>query len=627
MGRVTRTLLLIFITLVPAGLSYTQQTNLSSAPQTQPSASQTPAGAAQEKPEDVYRTSTVLKVTSRLVLVDVVATDHKGNFLTGLKQEDFALSEDGQDQKIGAFSFQSPAETGASASTFPEQSGPKYPVNLPPSVFTNIPKFSSSKTLNIVLLDGLNTTLGNQKYARQELLKFLEKIPADQPVAVYALASKLFLLQDFTTDPALLKKAVKHTDARSSPVVGDSIFNLPSGTLEQMPAQMQAQVVQFAQDNVTFQTDLRVHLTLAALNSLARALAGYRGRKNLIWVSEAFPITLLGNNGDLTAASDKGALNARDYSAEVTKTTNLLVDAQVAVYPVDARGLISNQIYSGLSNTSGTGEYMGRTMSGRSGKGGVASQQDRSNEEDRTSDELLGVHSTMNNVADDTGGKAFYNRNEIDNAMRKSMEDGSTYYTLGYYPANKNWDGKFRKISVRINNPGAKLRYRIGYFATDPQGYSKLDAKKRDLEFGEALNLDFPVSTSLLFQVQVLPPSEQTKNHVSVRFAVDPHQLNFDSQSDGLHHAALDCAVAIYSRKGQALDLKGNTARAALTDEQFGKVMKGHYPCNVQFDLAPNDYVFRVGVRDANSGLIGTANATLTVPAAGAQPAAQEKKQ
>ncbi len=102
---------------------------------------------------------------------------------------------------------------------------------------------------------------------------------------------------------------------------------------------------------------------------------------------------------------------------------------------------------------------------------------------DRESDDRMASHGTMNDLADRTGGRAFYNRNDLDGAVRDSITDGSTYYTLGYYPENKDWNGGFRNIQVKLKRGGVKLRYRIGYFAVDTATFAKLNPKRQDEEF------------------------------------------------------------------------------------------------------------------------------------------------
>jgi VWFA-related protein len=229
-----------------AGSSFAQpQAPVTPAPQ-----QATPASAvAPARP--VYEPATVLKVKTRLVVVDVVATDKKGNPVVDLKAEDFALAEDGREQKIRVFNFQHPTQATESQ---PDKA------TLPPNVFTNVPRYNVTNALNVLLLDGLNTKLMNQVYARTEMVKFLQKLPPNQPVAVYALGTKLWLLQDFTTDPTLLQRVINEKKI-SSPLLPDSQSFYPPSVIEQMPSYMQQQVKQFEEDTASYATDVRVRLT------------------------------------------------------------------------------------------------------------------------------------------------------------------------------------------------------------------------------------------------------------------------------------------------------------------------------------------------------------------------------
>jgi VWFA-related protein len=454
----------------------------------------------------------------------------------------------------------------------------------------------------VVLLDALNTTRTNQAYVRDQMIKYLEKMPSDQPIAVYGLTTKLRILQDFTTDPNALKTIIKSLNTKSSPLLNDPTGNgeaplFAPGVFDSMPQQMQQAVISFEQESTNAQTDMRVSYTLAALNAIARSLAGYPGRKNLIWLSEAFPLSI-----DPTMDIDGAGFSntsTRNYGPEIAQTADALMNAQVAVYPVDASGLVGSSFFSASNN--GTDKF-GRSVT-RGGRMG----QTLSNE----SAARFSNHGTMQDLAERTGGKAFYNRNDVDAAIGHSIDDGSTYYTLAYYPENKNWDGKFRKITIKVNHPGAKTRSRLGYFASDPRG--SLDPKKRDAAFGEALDLDFPISTGLIFEAAVVQPSTKTQNKLMINFAVDPHAITFDRKDDGLEHASVGCAVHVYSEKGKSLKTDVNGINAALKPDTFRKVMLGRFPCQEKIDLAPGNYVLRLGVIDNATGLLGTANAKVTV--------------
>jgi VWFA-related protein len=559
--------------------------------------------------------ATVLKATTRLVVVDVVATS-RDKPVTDLEREDFTLLEDGKEQEIKVFTFQQPIPS-ATASVVPAA------VKLPENFFTNIPRYNAdNQTFNIVLLDALNTTLPHQAYVRDQMIRYLAKMPEGQPLAIYLLSTKLTLLQDFTSDPAVLKDVVKKLSGKTSPLLdnpagGPDQELLPPGLADSglIPDSMLQSMMQFEQERTSFQTDLRVRTTLDAMSSLARALSGYSGRKNLVWVSEAFPIGI-DPNTELTGDVFAGT---RNYGPQVAEASQSLIDAQVAIYPVDARGLVPSSLFD--ASNSGNDKF-GRSMS-RPGRMGTAI----SNE----SAQLQNVHGTMQDMAERTGGKAFYNRNDIDNAIRRSIEDGSTYYTLAYYPSNKDWNGKFRKIKVRVTREGVKLSYRLGYYAVDPRTFTEQNPKQQAIRFGEALSLDSPVSTGLKFQARVLAPSDHTHNKVMVDFFLDPRAISFDDQGDGLHHATVDCVVRAYTAKGKLIKTEATTIRASLKPETFTHVMQTSFPCQQLVDLPAGSYLLRLGARDDRTGLVGTANAKVAVaqasgPAAADPKAPDEKK-
>jgi VWFA-related protein len=551
-----------------------------------------PAVAQAQQP--AYETSTVLKVKSRLVVVDVVARDGKGVAITDLKQEDFTVLEDGKEQKLRIFSFQHPDDSVAAAS-------PQAPANGM-NVVDNLPHFQAGRALNVVLLDALNTSRLNQVSMRQAMIKFLETLPANEPIAVYLLSDRIHLLQDFTTDPAVLKNVVRSFKGSNSPLLtvsadGSPIAPVLPGVAQSLPPQMAAQIKEFQDQMTVDATDQRVQATLAALNTLSRTLSGYPGRKNLIWLSETFPFDVM-----LTSISGRSSLNSRNYSPAIARTGNMLSDSQVAIYPLDARGLAG----TGIFNVANEVNQNGATL-----RGSMGSQMDRE------SDDRMAAHGTMNDLADRTGGRAFYNRNDLDGALRDSITDGSTYYTLGYYPENKDWNGGFRNIQVKLKRGGVKLRYRIGYFAVDTAAFAKLNPKQQDQEFDDALSLNVPISTALPFQALVMPPSAKTQNKVVVNYHVDSHALSFEASNDGLQAVNMECAVRVFPKKNldKPIATEAQKMGGALNADAYAKIMKGFFPCRDQLALQPGDYLLRLGVRDNVTGLIGTANASLTIPA------------
>jgi VWFA-related protein len=621
----SNTIPLLILILAVATIALAEQTTPPAAggTATEAQANTTPPPDSPQS-ESVEGTAAVLKVKTRLVVVDVIALDHKGVPVTDLKADDFTLQEENKPQKIRVFNFQQVPQGQSAALT---------PATLSANRVTNIPRFKTNSALNVLLLDGINVTNANQKYAREQMLEFLKKLPAGQPLAVYAMGTKLRMLQDFTVDPTLLKDTIKKVkfNAMGARSESSNASDLPPGLLDAMPAAMLQQVLRFGEDQAINQMDERVRLTIEQLGILARNLSGYPGRKNLIWISEAFPGYLFPPDPDPTGRNSSSASASQlpiavSYQGQVNHVADLLANAQVAVYPVDAGAVGNHDVYSSLSNTDSNGNYLGNSARGVTRQQGLGSAQ--ASEISNASETVINSHSTMNSVAEQTGGKAFYNTNDLNRAIRDSMNDGSTYYTLGYYPENKDWDNRFRRISVKVNRPGIKLHYRQGFYAVEPKAYAKQDPKILAVDLGSALDISNPISTALPFQAVVLPPSAQNGNKLQINFGVDPHAVGFELKEDRLQHAAVDCGVRVYSKTGESLKMQGNTFNAALVPEQYEKVMKAFFPCNQAVELPPGEYLLRLAVRDTNNGLIGTANGSATVPPAGANPQAspEEKK-
>ena len=527
------------------------------------------------------QSKTVVKTNTRLVIVDVVATDSKGVPVSGLESIDFTVLENGAPQKISNFSFQHPEDVYGTAAP------------LPPNVFTNVPMKRSS-SLNVILLDELNGEFTSRAHALDELVKYLGSGPAIQPTAIYLMEQNLKLLHDFTTDTKVLKEVLAGFRPRVAPHV-DNVYAAASA---------------FTQRGSLQATPVNIEATLKLLNSLAQALAGYPGRKNLIWLSEAFPVDLfpdvdtpratalttqttpqrgsktgssqptdtanlqnLAGDAHLPVLSDSqaGLGSYGDYLAMVEKLADALMAAQVAVYPIDAAGV------------------------GRISR--------------------IEALTTMRTMADRTGGKTFANQNDLDASIRSSMDDGSTYYTLGYYPADKNWDGKFRQIEIKTNRPGVNLRYRLGYYALDPNLESKENesAKKLAADFSQALALDSPSSTAVLFHATVMPPAGSGQK-LQVNFAIDPHTLSYSEKEGGVQQANLGCAIVAYTEKGSRVRDEVNNLVGKVKVAEFPKLMRSNFPCQCTIDLKPGKYQLRLGVVDKISKQMGTTTASVTVP-------------
>ncbi len=556
-----------------------------------------------------------VKVNTRLVIVDIVAHDKKGNVVTDLKDSDIRILEDGKEQPIGSFAFQQAEPAAPPQQQQLENVAERQPAN----VFSNARKFSPDRALNVILLDSLNSNLLNQAYVRIEMIKFLEKLPQGQPVAIFALGSNLRLIQDFTTDPSELKRVAAtfkgHAPTLAQNPTGTSeVTMIPTGAsaevLAIMSPQMLSRIQNFTEETTADQSDIRIQQTFAALTTLGHVLSKYKGRKNLIWISESIPMNIFAEvdipkrespnggpsiPGETQSASYK---TIRTYGDRLAELANLLTDAEIAVYPIDARGLVGNPFYN-VANQIGGADAMG----------GLAMKA-----EGKLSKELFEAHSTMLDIADRTGGKAYYNRNDIDNALSDGIKDGTTYYTVGYYPQNKNWNGRFRKIEVKSRRAGLKLRYRTGYFAIDREAYPARYPDEKNAEINQALTVDTPAATALQFTTEINPSSSDPTTLV-LRYAIDPQTILFTPDSDGLQHAQLGCAVRAFTpgHLDKPVKTEANLVNAALEPDVFNRIKSTYFPCETKINLAPGQYILRLAVRDNNGKTVGSANAHVSV--------------
>ena len=394
----------------------------------------------------------VLKTTVRRVVVDVVVRGSDGKPVQGLHEKDFTILEDGKPQKVLSFD-EHRFDTGSLA----------IPANapaLPPNVYVNVPKRPEKGPLFVLLFDMVNTEdITDQIIARQQLMKFIASKPAGTRFAVFVHSDNLNLIQGFTDDKDLLYAALdpkhpKHHVPRA--------FLLAS--------------------NYAYGSDPTV-AAISVLTHIAQFLNGIPGRKNLIWVSSHFPISIYARAGD-----------PLDLQEDVRREFNELTRAQIAVYPLDVRGVVTNpegRLTGAGPNTGagGAAPQTGQVSSAGSGSvppssGTPLASSPVSSPITRGIGPPVGVgayyadNMMENDIAKATGGRAFYSTNDLAGALDEMVEDGSNYYTLTYSPTNPNYDGRLRKIDVQVRGHKYQLEYRRTYYADDPDAPPLEHAKK-----------------------------------------------------------------------------------------------------------------------------------------------------
>ncbi len=606
-------------------------------------AAQIPTGAA--APTGAVPGVPTLKVSSRLVIVDVVVrnSDHP---VSGLKQGDFAVYEDGVPQTIHDFTPHFADETTAPASA---ASAPPPP--LPPDTRTNLPIANETDSITVLLLDGVNTALADVAYVRREMIKFLKTQPPGQPMAVFALGHRLQLLQGFTTDTSQLTATLEKANATSPTSLlptEDQTFQERQELTDQVVAGVSSIDVANAQNFMSNadagQTQMRMNVTIDAIQKLSRYLAGMQGRKNLIWFSGSFPLQFfavvdtVGNGGGITPTIQATG----SFEKELKATADMLVAARVAVYPVDVRGALTQPMTSATQQTdyaqqvsgppgskAGTGaaEVFGAGTGGSYGTDRQVSEQ-----------QIASEHTTMDVIARQTGGRAVYDSNGLQHAMVEALSDGSNYYTLAYVPTNTKYNGAQRNIEVRLTQGKAQLFYRRSYYAD--AGNDIPDAGGDKGLISAAAVLGAPPSTQILIQARVLPegdpaltgpmPDKELKENPTRAFKGAPHRfvadlgvqpgdLTFAEGADGARTARLEIALVAYDKDGQPVNSLGRQFELTLPAAQYERLSAAgkDVPVRLAIDLPSGANVVRAVVYDAASAKIGSLEIPVQVASGG----------
>jgi len=527
----------------------------------------------------------------RVVNLDIVVTDGHGRPITGLRPEDIVVTEDGHRQALASFEYVRPgAMVTASEHRMP----------LPPGEFTNLPD-AVPKTVNIIVLDLLNSPMENQSDARMQMILLLRSLPPGRQVALFTLTTRLNLVQPFTASSDELIAAANKIELRKSALYQseadkqrefDSLFlgyrdsdeSVTGGIIEAIK-QMQVRAV-----------DNRVMLTIDALRQLARASAVYSGRKNVIWVSGGFPLLMLtpmGSGGIMSHAVAPS--RDRNYEPLVRQVSAQLAAANIAMYPVDIFGQLTS---SADATTWGSQlAYPEKTAEGYV-------MVDRAGE---VQQHIADVHSSMQKFAEYTGGRAFYNSNDLKSAMQKSMDLGASYYAVSYRPSNQNFDGRFRKIEVKIAHRRVQLAYRRGYYAILDTAPSEAQISR---EMSAALKRESPPASEIVFTVKLLPQTDPVT--LEYEYSLDGNQFQVTGSEGKPIEARFDLSASAWSSDGKATGSVANMVTLPMTADSVAQYHKAGIRVRQTLHLTGPVASLRIAVLDRNTGRLGS----LDVPVA-----------
>jgi VWFA-related protein len=502
---------------------------------------------------------------TELVLVNVTVRDKNGNPVRDLKREDFTVLEDNKAQQVISFDLENTDAVLSTAAT----EAPLLRATQPHT--TDAQQASATRPLKdrrlIILFFDLSSMQPDEiDRATNAAQNYVDKqMVAADLVSVVSLGSTLSVNQDFTSDRALLKKALQDFNLGA----GGGFEEGSTGTTEGTAETGGSFAVDDTEYNI-FNTDRR----LQALRSIADKLSPIEEKKSLIYFSSGMDRTGIENQSQLRSA------------------TNAAVKANMAIYTMDIGGLQALVPGGEAQNASlrGTSPYSGKS---------VASAFDSN----------ATTQETLVTLAGDTGGKAFLDSNDFSRVFTGVQQDSSVYYLLGYHSNNPARDGRFRRITVKINRSGLKVDFRRGYYAPADFQHSTRGDRERQLDEELASDLsttDLPVYLSAAyFRIG------DRKFYVPVSLVVPGSQIPFTRNNDQ-DKATLDVLGIVTDTDKRPVGQVRDTVKLALSTTQL--VQRKNVQYNNGFVLPPGQYHVKFVVRENQSGRLGSFETDLTVP-------------
>ena len=547
--------------------------------------------AASDKEAPKQSAPTTFVSRTELVQVPVVVTNGAGH-IGGLVKDDFVLQENGKDKPIA--SFEEVKATGGSLRRPPRALG-EYS-----NTYEND---AGTKSLTIFALDLINTPFYDQAYARRQLIKFLAtRLDMNEPTALILIKPHgIQVLHDFTTDTSVLIAALQKLSGETAAIqlaeqdLGPEINGI-GGFVNGVGIDAYVQLVQRE----------AIMATLESFQHVAESFAGVAGRKSLIWATAAFPFGLdpisgtiinpsvvgFGTtqsanpvNGDLpelpSSTQIRSTEDLRSLEPLYQRTIQMMSDSNISVYPVDARGLIVFFPGADVSQIRGWNSF-NRAL-------------------------FEASRETMVGFADMTGGRAFYNRNDLEGAFRKAADDSTQYYMLGYY-LDKNPKPGWHKLRVKVKAKGANVQARSGFFVT--AGAQQASDKKMDISMALASPLDYtavPMTVLWTSRGEAGGP----KKKVPYRIILPPGADLVDDHDN--NHLSLEVVSVARTASGSSADQFGQHLETNLKSAAMDQIRKDGLVYNNAVEVPPGDYSVRFVVRDNLTGRIGSVTAPLHV--------------
>jgi VWFA-related protein len=555
---------------------------------------QTPQNPAQ-KPTQQPAPDDVIRVTTELVQTDVVVTDKNDQIIRDLKLEDFELYDNGKKQDLRFLEFVSVDSERRADGIRPSSMSS----DLEPVGNTGV----SAKDLKRVVafvIDDLTMQIADLQPVRKMMLDFVNnKMKEGDLVAIVRVVGGKGLLQQFTTDRPLLRRAISQIRIVAHPFAASEDADAPkfsSGVLPGLAPDSPTVVESLLPDSPEIfssnDDQIRYFRGLSALttaNFVIDSLKQIPGRKSLVLVTGGLAIFETNNSGNFNVTS------------LLSQLTDNAFRAGVVVNVLDPRGLRATPGVVGFGQTparSAVGDY-----DPTFGRGGASSQ------------EALGAmlaganeHLGLSTVAKATGGVSVVNTNNFEAGLDKILVRGSGYYTLAYTPSQK-FDNKYHKLEIKVARSGTKVYNHAQYYARE----ERVLAPRTKEETIAAAALSPLVKADIDVTPNVAVKLFAGKAAVDINMLIDASKLHF-TEAGGRYAISFDVVGFVFDQAGRRRGGFSDTVNLNLTKEDYQRAQTEGLTYSASTELPPDYYQVRVVVREVSSGNLGTFSKYLEIP-------------
>jgi len=530
--------------------------------------SATTLGAAAGQTPPPQKPLAVFRSAIDLVTVNVVVRDKNGAVVKGLTRDDFTVIEDGKPQEVETFDFE---EVDATDKAPPPSEIPTIlgGVGKPqPSPLVGRPKVDMHDRRLVVLMFDLGSMQAEDTQraldaAREYVTK---KVGVADTVAIVTYASSLDVALDFTSDKNALLNTIDKLNGVEGLGFEEMVALDPDATADDTNGAFVADDTEFNM----FNTDRR----LQALRSMIDSLAGIQQKKSLVYFSSGMNQTGMDNRVAMRGVIDRAV------------RTNL------SIYSADMRGL--QAVVPGgdatKASTRGVSAFNGRAVS-------------------NAFDSMSASQDALSSLAEDTGGRAFFDRNDFGGVFDRVIADTSAYYVLGYSSTNLARDGRFRRVRIRAKRSDLKLEYRVGYYAQRDFAHSSNDDREQLLM--EQLASDLSVTDLPVYASSAYFRLKGNHYYVPVWLVVPGSRVPFTKAGDK-SKATLDVLGVLVDARQFPVARMRDTINLALGSTENTERKAVQYATS--FELPPGTYRLKVVVRENQGGAMGSFETSLVVP-------------